>query len=133
MVSTSSVKGVKVLSEAPKGADGELPPIPEVDIKFAELREERAIAKAKDEAARINVKATARTQRIFDDLAKTMPCEWMERGTDLAILVMDNVLVSAPYGAEQCVGKAGEERLKERVQKVLAGIIGKIDQEPTGR
>ena len=36
------------------------------------------------------------------------------------------VLIAPPYKPENCVGKKGEERLKERVQKVLAGVQAKL-------
>lgn len=39
-------------------------------------------------------------------------------------------MILPPYAPENCRGRPGEERLKERVTKVLAGILKKIDAVP---
>lgn len=94
VLNSACVSDIKVLAEAPaRAADApEAPPIPAVDLELAAAREERAINKAVDENAKVNENATARTQRIFDELSKTMPCEWMENEDKvLLILVLEHV------------------------------------------
>lgn len=47
------------------------------------------------EYTRIGVDVTAEAQRVFDALAKTLPCRW-DRDT---IVVLDSVRLSRPYSA----------------------------------
>ena len=43
------------------------------------------------------------------------------------MLVMEAVMIQPPYKPDNCVGKPGEKNLTERVQKVLSGILKKLD------
>ena len=64
---------------------------------------------------------TQEAQDIFDALARTLPCRWQDRN----IVVMDEVVIAAPY--KQCAGvDSGDPRAVERVQKVLANEKKKL-------
>lgn len=72
-------------------------------------------------AANIGVGVTQEAQDIFDALARTLPCRWRDRD----IVVMDEVVIAAPYAS--CAGVAGgDPRAVERVQKVLANEKKKL-------
>ena len=72
-------------------------------------------------AANIGVGVTQEAQDIFDALARTLPCRWADRD----IVVMDEVVIGAPYST--CAGVAGgDPRAVERVQKVLANEKKKL-------
>jgi protein LSM12 len=67
------------------------------------------------------VGVTQEAQDIFDALARTLPCRWQDRN----IVVMDEVVIAAPY--KQCAGVDGvDPRAVERVQKVLANEKKKL-------
>ena len=110
---------------------GELPPMPAVNHELVSTREGRAVEKAKAEDANVCVSATAYAQSVFNELSKTMPAEWRvaKDGTDPIMLVMDAVMISSPYSPETCKARENEKKLAERVQKVLAGILKKVDAE----
>ena len=58
-----------------------------------------------------------------------MKCDWMvpeDTSQSPGILVMDAVMILAPYTPERCKERANEQRLRERVQKVLGGILKKL-------
>jgi hypothetical protein len=40
------------------------------------------------------------------------------------------VIITAALNPDKLVAKAGEERLKERVRKVLSGVIAKLESDP---
>jgi len=74
--------------------------------------------KAVADAERIGEGVTREAQAIFDALCKTMPSKWQGK----SILVLDEVLVEAPYtpeAAKLCPGSLQEVTL-QRVRKVLA-------------
>ena len=131
-VEAASVRDFKVLAEPPvQLADAPEPPaLPPANVELARSREERALKKAQEDAEQINQKATMRGQTIFNALNKTMKCEWVEKADVQAILVMGGVLVQPPYTPETMIGDKRDERLVERVRKVLAGILCKLDAVP---
>ena len=130
VISVSSVADFSVLSEPPKRPE-ELPLLPEVNQDFVKTREERAIEKAKAEGDKVCQDATAYAQSLFNELHKTMPCDWMVKsdGSAPGIMVMEAVMIMAPYNPDSCKARSGEDRLKERVQKVLTGILRKLNAE----
>ena len=129
LVNASCLAEFSVLVEPPSRPK-ELPPIPEANKDLAKTREERAVEKAKTEGAKTCTSATAFAQSIFNELSKTMPCDWMVKpDQDPYILVMEAVIISPPYTPDACKAKGGEDRLKERVQKVLGGILQKVEAE----
>ena len=61
------------------------------------------------------VGVTEQAQRLFDNLTKTMPCQWEAT----SIEVFDSVTITAPYTIETCTYKDGAEEnatIMERVQ-----------------
>ncbi|KAI9216644.1 anticodon-binding domain-containing protein [Blastocladiella britannica] len=70
--------------------------------------------------ARFGVGVDPSAQLLFDALAKTMSCRWH----DATIVVMEQVLVDAPYTPSACRSK--DARALERVRKVLQGERRKL-------
>lgn len=61
------------------------------------------------------VGVTEQAQRLFDNLSKTMPCQWQ----NTTIEVFDAVLITSPYTLKNCTFKDGVEEnstIMERVQ-----------------
>jgi protein LSM12 len=74
------------------------------------------------------VGVSARAQRLFDNLSKTMPCKW--DGT--TIEVFESVHIADPYTTSNCVFKAESDEnatVMERVQAVLGEEVKKLDAE----
>jgi len=131
MVNAAAITNVAEVAPAPSvAADHPLPP---PDAEYLRAREERAIARATAEADNINVKASTRFQAVYDALSKTMPCEW---GSDprnpakVTVLVLGNIIITSELDPNKLLCAKGEERLKERVQKVLTGILTKLESDP---
>lgn len=136
VVALAAVQKVAVTAAPPA-----LPPnapalasLPDVDLDVVRTREKRVVDARKEANNFINVKATMRAQQIFDMLRRTMKCDWMEPNSAEAdqrpcILVMDAVLIRGGLTPDDCHSKQTEEKLKQRVQKVLGGVIKKIDDE----
>ena len=104
--------------KTPAKTDGAMPVVDDVRSK---KREEENIKAAQARAANIGVGVTQEAQDIFDALARTLPCRWQDRN----IVVMDEVVIAAPY--KQCAGvDGGDPRAVERVQKVLANEKKKL-------
>ena len=105
-------------------------------------REQKALAKAYQEMARIGVNVSAEAQNLFDILSKTqvqhtstymryylvsimyilyvyldrLPCKW--KGDK--IIVLDDILISPPYKPENCSAAKNHEASLERVKKVAS-------------
>lgn len=131
MVNTSCIAEFSVVAEPPsRPAGAELPPIPAVNAELCKTREQRAVEKAKAEGGKVCVEATAFGQSLFNELSKTMPCDWMIKdGQEPSILVMSAVLINPPYGPDTCNAGKNEAKLKERVQKVVGGILQRVEAE----
>ena len=72
------MREIEVL-DAPMASNdvGEKPSLPEVNMAAVRMREERAINRATEDAANINLKVSVHTQAVFDALRKTCaPCPW---------------------------------------------------------
>lgn len=122
MLSTTSATGIAVVAPAPKISSDTMakkPPLPPINMEAMTNRERIALKKAYDDGELVNTSVTMRTQRIFDSLRKTMPCEW--RGND--ILVLNDICISSPYLPTSCTG---EGAALNRVKKVLAGELEKL-------
>lgn len=90
--------------------------VPVVDEERTKLREERAVRKAKIEAAKIGEGVTDEAQHIFNGLSKTLPCRW--RGK--SIVVLEEVEIEEPYGLENCNSlNLSDSSVVRRVKKVL--------------
>ncbi|KAF9162546.1 hypothetical protein DFQ26_003431 [Actinomortierella ambigua] len=89
-------------------------PIGYVQIDKIVQRERQAVRDAQAAAARIGVGVTNEAQDIFDALSKTLPCRWAKD----KIVVMDEVIISPPYDAENCKANASSSNSLARVRKV---------------
>lgn len=80
-------------------------------------RADAAVARLKEAASRKNRSVGREAQELFDGLGRTLPTRW--DGT--SIVVMDEVLISAPYRGEDCKAKAGvQAHTLNRVRKVVS-------------
>ncbi|KAL3685498.1 hypothetical protein R1sor_003520 [Riccia sorocarpa] len=109
-VKENYIKDCKLLGKVDDTFDFKTP-LP--DIGALRSREEAAIRQAEQEAERIGVNVSQEAQDIFDALSKTLPVRWK----DTSIAVLNDVLVSSPYHAENVTG--GTATANERVRKVL--------------
>lgn len=129
-INESSVRELKVLSappaRAPEAPEASLPP---PNTALAAEREARAVTKAAAEGQNVCPSATAHAQSVFNELSKTMTVAWMlKEPQPPCILVMESVLISSPYTTENLKAATDRDgaRLKERITKVLAGILRKL-------
>lgn len=122
---TSQVREIQVLErcEPPAEDAPEKLPLPEVNHAAVKQREERAIARAREDMGEMNKHVTVRAHAIFDAMRKTMPCQWFEKDDIHCIVVLGEVIVRPPYTPETCQGKGAT---LSRVQKVLAGELDKL-------
>ena len=74
----TAVSDVRMPEEASVAA------LPPVDEKRCQDRLDRAVRAAELEAAKIGEGVTEEAQRVFDALAKTLPCKW--QGTTIEVL-----------------------------------------------
>ncbi|KAK4701706.1 protein LSM12, partial [Phenoliferia sp. Uapishka_3] len=115
-VKTPQIKSIVALSTTP---DETLPTLAEalrsMSVKEAEARVEKAVVEDKKMRARVGKGVSEEAQAIFDALGKTLPVRWHER----QIVVMDEVLISAPYGVADVKGGKGAGERIERVRKVV--------------
>ena len=159
VLTAASITKVAEVAAVPSGAAAQERSLPAVDSAYLQAREARAVTRAEEEATKINPKATARFQAVFDMLSKTMPCTWGTNPQDggPAIMILEavssprdvcsaplvetwpdrsvscapsQVIITAALNPDKLVAKAGEERLKERVRKVLSGVIAKLESDP---
>ena len=116
-----NTEGCANVRSKPPASAVALDALPVVDRARSERREEANVKAAHASAANIGVGVTQEAQDIFDALARTLPCRWQDRN----IVVMDEVVIAAPY--KQCAGvDGGDPRAVERVQKVLANEKKKL-------
>jgi len=104
-------------------ATSELRSIRSVDVEKVRAKEAAALAEAHKELERIGVGVTAEAQRIFNALAKTLPCRWEN---DI-ITVFDDLRIASPYRVEDVYG--GEQTSASelnRVKRVLDGETKKM-------
>ncbi|GAA5932896.1 hypothetical protein JCM1841_005188 [Sporobolomyces salmonicolor] len=123
LVKTSQIKSVAVVSLAP---DSSLPS-PSAPLRSGVspspsdlgARVERAVADDKKARARLGGPGVSEeAQALFDLMGRTMPVRWAAT----SIVVMDEVVIAAPYQAENVKGAKGSAERVERVRKVLEGI-----------
>ena len=95
-------------------------PIIPISLDKLQQREAAAIKAEQMKQARMGVNVSEEGQNIFDALIKTMNCRWKND----AIVVLDDVLIPAPYKVDSCrflEGKKHDHELLSRVKKVLDG------------
>ncbi|KAJ3360678.1 hypothetical protein GGF32_008073 [Allomyces javanicus] len=137
-IHTRSIRQVTVLSSPPAEAKG-LPaldasatapleqmllPVTAIHWEQTVQREAAAVRVMQGKVAKLGVGVGRDGQEIFDALSKTMECRWHET----AIVVMDSVLIAAPYTPAACQGN--DERALMRVRKVLEGERRKLGLAP---
>ena len=94
VLNAAAVSDFFVLVQAPERLRNDAPKeamLPMVNEGFLRSREGRATSRAATDAGKINPKATARAQAVFESLSKTMPTKWLNSDTDIGILVFDDV------------------------------------------
>ncbi|KNE62372.1 hypothetical protein AMAG_07596 [Allomyces macrogynus ATCC 38327] len=137
-IHTRSIRQVTVLSSPPAEAKGlpaldasvaapleqTLLPVTAIHWEQTVQREAAAVRVMQGKVAKLGVGVGRDGQEIFDALSKTMECRWHET----AIVVMDSVLIAAPYTPAACQGN--DERALMRVRKVLEGERRKLGLAP---
>ncbi|KAI8063403.1 anticodon-binding domain-containing protein [Gilbertella persicaria] len=92
-------------------------PIQPIPVDRLKHRESETVKEFKHQVSKIGVGVTKEAQDIFNALSKTLPCRWSKD----TIVVMDEILISPPYGVEDCKANATSAALLARVKKVLEG------------
>ncbi|BGP45055.1 hypothetical protein JCM10450v2_000872 [Rhodotorula kratochvilovae] len=119
LLKTSSLLSVTALSSVPDAAL----PSPSMPLSFAHLPStptelSSAVARAQAARARVGQGVSADAQALFDALARTLPVRWAGQ----SIVVLEEVVVEAPYGVANVKGAKGSAERVERVKKMLEGI-----------
>ncbi|GAA5983284.1 hypothetical protein JCM11641_002249 [Rhodosporidiobolus odoratus] len=122
-VKTSQIKAVTVLSARP---DSSLPspsaPLPSVPSTTLSSRVEKAVTEDRKARARLGQGVSQDAQALFDGLGKTMPVRWAGQ----SIVVMDEVMIDAPYGSENVKGGKGSADRVERIKRMIDGIRSRM-------
>jgi len=101
----------------------DLRPVRPVDLEKVKIKEAAALAEAQKELDRIGVGVTSEAQRIFNALAKTLPCRW----DNDTIIVFDDLRIVSPYRVEDATGGAQTSANElNRVKRVLDGETRKL-------
>ncbi|KAI8979196.1 anticodon-binding domain-containing protein [Mycotypha africana] len=93
------------------------PSIQPLLIEQLEQREANTTRNVRNEVSKIGIGVTKEAQDIFNALSKTLPCRWSKD----TIIVLDEILIPAPYTPESCKANASSANLLARVKKVLEG------------
>jgi hypothetical protein len=88
-------------------------PIKSINWEDRTHKESAGIRMMREKMSRIGVGVGRDAQDIFDSLSKTMECRWHEQN----IIVLDSVVITAPYRSKDC--KGNEDRVLNRVRKVV--------------
>lgn len=84
-------------------------------------RADAAVAQLKEAASRKNKNVGKEAQDLFDGVSRTLPTRWDGNN----IVVMDSVVISAPYRGEDCRAGAGVQAgILSRVRKVVSSSAG---------
>ncbi|KAG2190708.1 hypothetical protein INT46_002521 [Mucor plumbeus] len=92
-------------------------PINQVQVDRLKSRESEALKGFQSQVSKIGVGVTKEGQDIFNALSKTLPCRWSKD----TIVVLDEILITPPYGVENCKANATSAALLARIKKVLEG------------
>ncbi|CAO3622763.1 unnamed protein product [Cunninghamella blakesleeana] len=92
-------------------------PVNQIHIDRIVARESETVKSVRQQNAKLGVGVTREAQDIFDALTKTLPCRWAGD----KIIVLDEVVISSPYGVENCKANTSSEGSLARVKKVLEG------------
>lgn len=119
LVKTNQIKSVVVLSTTPSPDSVSLPPLdqlratPPAELK---ARLDKAVRADMAERARVGKGVSEEAQALFDALGRTLPVRWH----NTSMVVMDEVIISAPYGVKNVQGGKGAGERIERVRKVVS-------------
>lgn len=117
LLKTPQIKSVVVLSTSP---DPTLPDpasaLAAINLKEVDARVKKAVRKDQEERARVGQGVSEEAQALFDALGKTLPVRWAGG----SIVVMDEVMISPPYGPADVRGTKSAGGQVERVRKVVS-------------
>ncbi|KAL8860421.1 MAG: hypothetical protein Q9178_003080 [Gyalolechia marmorata] len=125
----SSVQNFTLISAPPPSHSFASPPnttpaLSSVPTAALRARADAAVARLKEAAGRKNKAVGKEAQDLFDGLSRTLPTQW--DGTN--IVVMDSVVVSAPYRGEDCrAGNGVPAHTLNRVRKVVREKVVRAD------
>jgi hypothetical protein len=95
--------------------------IARLDLDALKRKEEDAVKKLKEKDALRGKGVGKEAQDIFDHINRQLPSRWHE--TD--IVVNDAVVISAPYGLENCKAPKDKGASLVRVKKILEGFYAR--------
>lgn len=93
------------------------PALSSVSTAALQARADAAVARLKEAASRKNKNVGKEAQDLFDGISRTLPTRWDGNN----IIVMDSVVISAPYRGEDCkAGNGVPATTLSRVRKVVS-------------
>ncbi|KAL9027199.1 MAG: hypothetical protein Q9196_004248 [Gyalolechia fulgens] len=118
----SSIQNFTLLSVPPASngstsSSNTAPALRSVPTAALLARADAAVARLKEAASRKNKNAGKEAQDLFDGLSRTLPTRWDGN----SIVVMDSVVIVAPYRGEDCrAGTGVPATTLSRVRKVVS-------------
>eukprot|EP00052_Salpingoeca_macrocollata_P008613 m.68136 g.68136 ORF g.68136 m.68136 type:complete len:185 (-) comp16679_c0_seq1:1244-1798(-) len=97
-----------------------------VNVQVLRKKEHRAVEEAKRAVVQVGVGVSENAQKLFDAICRTMPAVWQKQD----ILVLDAVLITPPYRADDCrlVGSVADpDRMLQRIKTVVEGESKKLN------
>ncbi|KAI9478530.1 MAG: anticodon-binding domain-containing protein [Benjaminiella poitrasii] len=116
IIKISHIKEIISLATATNGVKDYLP-INQIYIDRLKQRESEVMKGFRSEVSKIGIGVSKEGQDIFNALSKTLPCRWSKD----TIVVMDEILITPPYGVDDCKANANSASLLARIKKVLEG------------
>ncbi|KAI7902996.1 anticodon-binding domain-containing protein [Cokeromyces recurvatus] len=116
IIKISHIKEILFLTATTNGVKDYMP-INQIYIDRLKQRESEVMKGVKNEVSKIGIGVTKEGQDIFNALSKTLPCRWSKD----TIIVMDEILITPPYGVNDCKANASSSALLARIKKVLEG------------
>ncbi|XP_064613779.1 protein LSM12-like [Liolophura sinensis] len=126
LVNLNFVSDVKVLSEATETA----PPPTSLNVQKIAQRIHRNVEEKQRKVDYIGQDVSQEAQKVFNAITKTIQdVRWMGKN----INVMDQVLISHPYGVEHCVMlDKGTDQALQHVKKIVARYHGESSESRQG-
>ncbi|KAJ2455717.1 hypothetical protein EV183_000564 [Coemansia sp. RSA 2336] len=124
LVKAANIRDVEVKGKG----EAKLPGVQQVKQDVVEARKARALAQAKERAARIGVGVSSHAQAVFEALSKTLPCRWDQK----RIVVLDEIVIDPPYTVDCCRELSSASFSLSRVKKVLQGELSRLEQSAAG-
>lgn len=128
-VSNVAPKGFKVMEKGERDlatlkSDHE-PKLEPVDPAVLEQRYKDAVARMQKRVAQIGRGVSGEAQHIFDNLSKTLDCQWVNK-TTIRVNQL-GVKIAPPYRPENCRGN--DKKALARVKMMVKKFIGDWKQE----